>query len=313
MKNKQSLSFQFKNILSFILITVIFTVLAQNIIHNWSVVQSFPWRFSGIDFILLLLFLSPIYLKKGRSSFLVLRALGNRIGYIQSIRIWLLSNASRFIPGVVWQYGGRIYLSSGAGIPAGTTFTALLIELVFLITIVLIIVLTAFSFWNYPRDIKFFQIAVLILPIFIALILLLNNQRVITKIASIYKRITGKEGEVTNFKFSIYWIPILLVSYLLQFIFAGSVLFFLVKLAVNLDWNLYATFIGIFAGSWLIGYITVIAPAGLGVQEISIATMLSLYMPFPVASMIAILFRVVLLLTEAITILFVSTIFKRSP
>lgn len=300
-----------RKILSLILTTIIFIVLTTNIIQNWSVIKSLPWHFNGINAVLLLLFLCPIYLINSSSWFLVLRALGNRIGYLQSIRIWLLSNASRFIPGVVWQYGGRIYLSSNAGVPTGTTFTALLVELVFLMTVVLIIILTTFSFWNYSADIKFFQIAALILPIFITLILFFNNQRVITKVASIYKMITGKESEVKSFKLSIYWIGILLVSYSFQFIFAGSVLFLLTKLTVNLDWSLYPIFIGIFAASWLLGYVTMIAPAGLGVQEISIATMLSFYMPFPVASVIAILFRLMLLLTEAITILFVSMIFKR--
>lgn len=319
MKNKQSLSFQFKDILSFILITVIFTVLTQNIIHNWSIVKSFPWRFSGPDFILLLLFLPPIYLINGSSWFLVLRALGNKIDYLASIRIWLLSNASRFIPGVVWQYGGRIYLSSKIGIPASKTLIALLTESIFVMTAGLIIALAIFSFGHYAGGIKISRTAILILPLLITAISLFNNQKMMTKIIAIFQKITGKEGEVKSFKLSIYWILILLLSYLLQFIFAGSVLFFLARQATNLDWNLYAIFIGIYTASWLLGYITIIAPAGLGVQEISIATMLSFYftetssayMPFPIASMIAILFRVILLLNEAITILFVSIIVKR--
>lgn len=319
MKNKHGLNFQFKKILSFILITVIFTVLAQNIVHNWSVIKSFPWRFSGPDFILLLLFLLPFYLINGNSWFLILRALGNKIDYFASIRIWLLSNASRFIPGVVWQYGGRIYLSSKVGIPASKTLIALLTESIFVMTVGLIIVLATFNFEHYAGGIKIFKTTILILPLLIAAISLFNNQKMMTKIIAIFQQITGKEGEIKSFKLSTYWILILLLNYLLQFIFAGSVLFFLAKQAINLDWNLYAIFIGIYAASWLLGYITIIAPAGLGVQEISIATMLSFYftetssayIPFPIASMIAILFRVLLLIIEAITILFISTNFKR--
>lgn len=300
-----------KKLLSFILPAVIFIVLARSIIQNWSVIKSFPWHFSGPDFILLLLFLSPIYLINGSSWFLVLRALGNKISYFQSIKIWLFSNTSRFIPGVVWQYGERIYLSSKVGIPASTTLTALLVESIFVVTVSLTIALTTFSFWHYPLEAKFFKVAILILPVLISTVLLFNNQKTMTKIAAIYQRITGKKGEIKSLRLPPFRIAILSMSYLLQFIFAGSVLFFLAKLAVNLDWNLYAIFIGIFAASWLFGYVTIIAPAGLGVQEISIAAMLSLYMPFPVAGMIAILFRVMLLLIEAITVLFVSLIFRQ--
>lgn len=300
-----------KKILSFVLPTVIFVVLVRNIAQNWQIIVSFPWHFNGLDFILLLLFLFPIYLINGSSWFLVLRALGNKIGYFISIRIWLFANTSRFIPGVIWQYGGRVYLSSKAGVPASVALNALLVEALFVLMTSSIIALIIFTFWHYPTDIKFFEIAVFVLSILIILILLFNNQKTMNKIATIYQRITGKKGEIKSFRLSPLWIAILSISYLLQFIFAGSVLFFLTRQIVNLDWSLYAISIGIFAASWLLGYIAIIAPAGLGVQEISIATMLSSYIPFPIASIIAILFRVVILLMEATTILFVSTIFKR--
>ncbi len=301
---------KFKKILSSLLVVIIFGFIARNIIENWSVIKYFPWHFSYYNLSLLLIFLIPVYLTNSTSWFLVLRALDMKKKYLTIIRIWCFSNASRFIPGAIWQYGGRIFLSSKEGIPVALTVTSLMIEMIFVLTIGLLIVLTTFSLYHFSLN-SYLYIVIFSLPILLFLLLIFTNQKILNIFFNFYKMVTGEKLGIKSFKLSPFWIAILSISFLIQFIFDGSVLFFLTRQAVDLSWNLYPVFIGIFASSWILGYITMIAPAGLGVQEISIATMLSLYMPFPVAGMVAILFRLVLLLSEILTILFLSVISKR--
>lgn len=71
-------------------------------------------------------------------------------------------------------------------------------------------------------------------------------------------------------------------------------------------------FVGIYTASWIIGYVTFFAPSGLGVQDVSIAALLSVFVPLPIASAIAILFRIILTLTELLTVLIVFWLTKKA-
>ena len=302
-----------KNLASFLLIAIIFAVLAKTIFQNWEVISAFTWRFNVIDSLFLFVFLVPIYLINGTSWFLVLRALREKVNYSQVVRVWFLSNACRFIPGGIWQYGGRVYLSAKLGVATSTSLTALFIESIFVITIGLIISLLAFTFVPLPVDVKLTRVFATVLLILFIFILSLTNQVVVNKIVLILKKIARKKGQIRSFKLSPSWVGLLSISYFLQFAFGGSVLFFLSRQAVDLGLNLLPVFIGIYAASWLIGYLTIIAPAGLGVQEISVATILSFYMPFSVAVMVAIFFRIAFLIIEAVSIVVANVIVMGRP
>lgn len=75
------------------------------------------------------------------------------------------------------------------------------------------------------------------------------------------------------------------------------------RLVLPLDFSLLPVFIGMFSLSWLLGYITLLAPAGLGVTEMSLTALLSLYIPFSLAAVLAIAFRVALVGTEIMFLL----------
>ena len=93
-------------------------------------------------------------------------------------------------------------------------------------------------------------------------------------------------------------------SFILQFLFAGSVLFLVAGAVARLPLSLYPTFVAIFTISWLAGYLTFLTPAGLGVQEVSMATLLSFYLLLPVAGIVAVVFRVCLMLAEGTAVFF---------
>lgn len=302
---------KFKKFFSFSLILIIFAFMAKNILENWPAIKSFPWHFNFLNLTFLLIFLLPIYLTNSTSWFFVLKSLGVKIKYLKAIKIWCFSNASRFIPGAIWQYGGRVFLAKKEGIPTAIILTSLIIEMLFVLTIGGILVMIVFGRLNFTTNSYFSNMIFLTLPILVILISVFSNQKIVDKILFLFKKITGRKDEIKSFKISPKWIAILSFSFLMQFIFDGSVLFFLTRQAIELNWSLYPVFIGIFASSWILGYITMIAPAGLGVQELSIATMLSLYMPFPIASIIAISFRLVLLVSESVTILLLSIFSRR--
>ncbi len=83
-----------------------------------------PWRIVGSFLMLAVLF--PVY---GRLWQYILAKMGYVIGFSQSMRIWFLSQAGRYIPGKIWFALGRIYLCERAGVPRGTATVAMGLEL----------------------------------------------------------------------------------------------------------------------------------------------------------------------------------------
>lgn len=293
-----------KKILSAIFVTAIFSFLFVNIYKNWPMISSYPWQFKTQNTFFLLVLLAPLYIVNGMSWYLVNRALGIKVSYFKSLKILILGNFARFIPGGIWQYAGRVYLSRKEGIPESMTISAVLTETLFTLLTGVIVIATVGLFWKLPMQNGSF------IWLFIALLFLLlsavffSNERFVNLLSKLMKRLVGREG-LLPLRLSAGWVPILLITFSLQFVLAGAVLHLLTQNATPIPLGFYPLFVGIFAMSWILGFITIFAPSGLGVQEVTMATLLSAYMPFPVASLVAIVFRLVLFVSEAVTALLI--------
>lgn len=283
-----------------------------NIIQNWGVISTTSWNLESIDSLFLLASLFLIYFSNIISWHLVTKALGTNVKLKENSKLWMVSNLSRLLPGSIWQYPSRVYLLSQYGVSKTIGVTAVILESALNLGVGAAVVFLSLAFWRLPVGLANLKILLLVFLFFVFSILLLMNKKVVVSLLRMIKNLTGKEVNIiSRANIPAKWILPFVMSFFLKFVFIGMALFFLIRLSLPFDFSALPGVIGIFALSWLLGYITVFAPAGLGVQEISIATMLSFYMPFPIASMIAISFRVVLLLTEATAILFVSTNFKQ--
>lgn len=271
-----------KKILSTIFVSAIFIFLLSNIYKNWQTIIDYTWKFDPQNIVLLLLFLVPVYLVNGMSWYLINKSLGANVNYFQSLKVLMFGNFGRFIPGGIWQYAGRIYLAKKEGVDSSLTTVAIFIETIFTLIIGSFLIFYSGFFWQL-------QIKNLILIpgliVFAGIVILFFAKK-----------------KQLSFNLNFKWTPFLLASLLLQFIVDGSILYFLSQNAVALALDLYPMFITIFAISWTLGFLTFFAPSGLGVQEVTMAVLLSNYMPFAVASVIAISFRAILLVAEIATV-----------
>lgn len=293
-----------KKIFSVLFVVVIFTFLFGNIFNNWSVIKSYPWQFNIPYISFLLIFLIPLYLINGMSWYLVNKALGTNISYFKSLRVLILGNFARFIPGGIWQYAGRVYLSRKENIPESITGLAILTETLFTLVTGVIVISVVGLFWKMPiqnRSVVWLFVALLFL---LLAIVFFSNERFVNLLSKLLKRLKGRK-KLLPLRLPIRWIPVLLITFSLQFIFGGTVLYFLTQNATPLSLGFYPLFVGIFAMSWILGFITIFAPSGLGVQEVTMATLLSTYMPFSVAVLVAVSFRLILFISETVTALLI--------
>lgn len=294
-----------KKLFTVMLVSAIFIFLLSNIYKNWQIIIDYNWRFNPQNIILLLVFLVPVYLVNGLSWYLVNKSLGTEISYLKSLKVLMLGNFARFIPGGIWQYAGKIYFAKKEGVDSSKTSLAILTETLFTLISGVMIIFIIGIFWKLPVQEGNFALIIFMSALLTAVILLFGNKKFVDLLSRLLQKLGGKK-KIIPLNLSVNWIPILLISYSLQFFVDGTVLYFLSQNATNISLELYPLFIAIFAIAWLAGFITIFAPSGLGVQEVTLAALLSGYMPFAVASLIAIVFRLLLLISE---ILLISIIF----
>ena len=301
-----------KKTISFILVVLLFIFLFWKIFTDFDQIKNIQWKLDTKDTILLLatLLLGPFV--NTISWHLYTKALGGNISFLDNSKIWTISNAARFIPGSIWQYAGRVYLLSQKGVSKTFTTTALVLEAFFNIGGASVIVLLALKL--FPLNIPIYiQKGLFPLVIFLCIVLILLTGSRVKFIEKTIRELLKNDSLKIN-KIQKRWLPLIAISVFTQFLLTGLSLYFIsLGLGVNSSAGVIP-YIGIYAASWLVGYLTFLAPSGLGLREASIAGLMSLYAPLALGSLIAILFRLATLVSEAIMIavIFVLTR-KKSP
>lgn len=290
----------FKKVITVILVTVLLLLLVGAIIQQKNEVLKLQWRFKLSDVLLLFAFAIPMQLLNVLGWHVILKFLNTKIPFSSSLRIWSLSNLARFIPGSIWQYGGRIFLATEENIPAQVVVWSLLVEAVVNLSVGMLIVLT----WMIVGGYNVFnsQLKIAIILGFVILGVFLASFKIIIKfVKSFLEKRFKQKLELVSFNKA--WILPILLIYITEFILGGIILFVLSRGLVTITLNNYWYFVCVFTLSWMLGYITFFIPGGLGVQEISVAGFLTRFMSLASAVIVAIALRALLLCSELLVIL----------
>lgn len=292
-----------RKIISIAFVFIGFGYLVVNIFSNRTLlIESFS-KFSVSNILLVTLLLLPLYLINAISWHVITKLLKLKMSFKKNIYIWVITNLSRYLPGGIWQYPSRIFLLSSNNVTKTTSTFAVLIESLLNLLVGLSIVFLSSFLWKPILRINQSIPIIIVFVILIMLLLWFFLKRFI------FKKILTQFDTFPNV--SPGWIILLLFLFFAQFLIPGSVLYILVSNIEAVSITQLPIFVGIYTFSWLAGYITFFAPSGLGVQDVSIAALLSVFVPFPVASAIAILLRVIMMVSEAMTILAVFYMMRK--
>lgn len=294
-----------KKIVTYLAVIVIFVFLFKNIFQNLESIKETRINFNFYHLITIFLVTSSLHILNSLSWHFITKAIGLKLSLFENIRIWMLPNLSRYIPGVVWQYMGRAYLMSKQGISKSQGILALVLDGVFTFSIGAFVVLLTVVLFQLPVNSNANSILFLFIPLPILIAIFFSNQKLLKIVFGFIKKVSKKDFTLPPNEFSPIWILVLCFVTFSQFIVAGLVIFLISREFISLPLNLIPVFSGVYAASWILGYISFFAPGGLGVQELSITGLLSFFMPLPVASLVALLFRFMLIISELVISLIV--------
>lgn len=281
----------------------IFSFLFYQLSRDWEAVVNALSSANLIWFIPAIICLLPILLFASLAWYSLVASFGVKVPFWRNFRVWILSNAARFLPGSVWQYPSRIYLASQVGTSIAVSSTCLIIEILLQVLAGTIIIFLVIPLLPLEFTITPLLSLLTIIPLLIFLFLPKVLDLIFPLLLRLYKKIK-KAAKVTE-------PPPLkrppwqaLLATFGTFILPGASLYFLIHAFTETSFSLL-TVIGIYAISWLTGYFVFIVPAGLGVADATLAALLGLFIPLPLSSLIVICFRFLLLASEILIISFV--------
>ena len=217
----------------------------------------------------------------------------------KSIFLYSAAETKRYIPGNIFSFISRIQKFSSVTLPKKTIITALALEAFVMVLSALLISLPAIFELSNLND-YLFALHLVLIASFVFLILLYKN---VFRLKSLFRRIFPKRSLFD-------YINVILLSALAWTFFGLANFFFMVALFPS-DPNLILKLSSIFVLAWLVGYLSFIAPMGLGVREAVLVYLLAPTIPLYAGATIAVFTRLQFVLSEVIFLVLSFVIHKK--
>jgi len=192
------------------------------------------------------------------------RAWGDRLGFLDGARIWFVSNLGRYVPGKVWQIGAMGVLSQRAGVsPVAAVGSSLVVSLVNVLAGVAVAAACGAGTldapaWAVPLT------ATLVVGVVIA-------PWMLPPMARLFSRVMGRPIAEPRLPHSAVWTAALgcAAAWLLY----GAAFHLLQVALLGPSGNLLRS-TAAFTGSYIAGFLFLLAPGGIGVREVVLQQLL---------------------------------------
>ncbi len=218
------------------------------------------------------------------------RRLGEDVRYAEGVAAWVGSNLGRYIPGKIWQLAGLAAYMRGTGRSGSVALVAALVfQIVVLVSGIAAALLTL---GNRIGDAFGGSI---LLPVGLAVALALTlHPTVLRRATAALARLLREDGPAVSSVIererpkggASSWI--LGVALLLAWWVYGAGLWFLVAGVSEAPVSDIRTLAGVFAASYVAGYLAIVTPGGLIVREGAMALLLTAVTPLPAAAAVGI-------------------------
>lgn len=275
--------------------------LAYGIYANWDPLRQHEWTvhygyLTGACAVYGLCFLIVLLAWGG-----IMSSIGAMHDWRVNARIFCYSSLPKRIPGVVWYIASRVHLYKNEGVARSITLVGVALETALLFVTAIMVYLCSLFFpiaAPLAGRLRPTMAFLLLIPLLILLIPAVWN-RVIGRLLSALHypgRLSMKPGNLLG----------LTALYLVAWVLGGVDLYLLARAVYPVPPELAPAFIGAWAARGAISYLASYVIQGMGVSEVALSVLLSNYLPLSIAIMIAVLFRILLMVSEVVWALLVA-------
>jgi len=285
-----------KRIIQFIIIGIICFFLIKTLYKNWLQVRTYTWHFNYALLIFSFLILMVTFILIVFIWLRILHKMNARLPFQKAFKIWFIAALGRYMPGKIWQLIGMTYLANKEGVPVEkSASSAILAQALTVIPGVILAVLTLVFF--IPVDNKCIYFTLLLLPISVVI----AYPPFLERIINFFSGKLGRPKIHIDAKFKD--IIVLMLFYLAGWLLYGIAFFLFTRSITDVPLEYLSVFPGIYAAAYLIGLFAIFVPAGLGIREGMLTTLLSFYFPPAISTAIALGARLWFTLAEFMCVL----------
>lgn len=229
----------------------------------------------------------------------------HKLPWHAAAQIWFLSAIIRYIPGNVWQVLGMAQLSAQEGVRPAATFTSIVVHQA-LSGLAVALMGTTYFLWVGQLG-----ILRILLPILIAVPALaigLQARWLESLLNGLLRRI-GRDPLHLNF--SSHMLAALVLGYVISWSLLGLGFALLVRALTPIGWDVLPHLVPAFALAWLVGYLSLLTPSGLGVREGILVWLLGGLLTMPIATVASLAQRLWLIVAEAAAALISLVMWRR--
>ncbi len=273
-------------------VAIIAYFIVTYLVHSWSKVRSYEWSVRPLPLVLSFIAFLLFYVLQGGAWWLLLRGFALRSGPTRASATWGKSILARYVPGNVFMFLGRAWMSRRQGLDLARVSAAMVYEQALGLSSALVTVALLFPFWMRHGGITAWSLVAI--PILVALM----HPRVFTPLAAWALRVLKREplGAVLPFAAVLG----LLCYYVVSWLVAGLAAWLLADSVTAIGARALPVIIAGYAFAYVVGMAAFIFPSGLGVREAVLAAALAARLPGGVALAWAVLLRLWQTLVELV-------------
>lgn len=286
---------RFIKLITIVMTTITIVIISQISYTNRDLLLSLEWQFSPI-WLIPTIFIMTLTNALGAVGWHILVYKTTHINALRhNLKVWWSSNLTRRLPGGIWYIASRTAMYDTHQVSKRSISATSVLELVVILTSGAMVVLITSPFWVITREnnlLEYDWLLWLLIPCGLAFM----HPKAL---AWMWRKI-NKDQTIKLPTYKWYETVGILAFYCIIWFLSGPMLYSL----INLIYPLSATFIPSLIGMWalanIVATISAFTIGGLGMREVSLAVLLSLILPAPVAIVIVILIRIFLLTGETI-------------
>lgn len=288
---------KFWRVLQFIAGAVLVGVAVRSVVINWQSLRAEPvaWHLSPVWLAASVLVVFTSYAVLIEAWRRVVLSMGERLAFMTAARIWFLASLGKYVPGKVWAVAGAAVLAQRAGVdPAVAVAGALVLQVLALSSGAAVVALTARdAFQTVGQGATPVAAAVILLSV--AGVAVLTSQPLLDRIGRLLPASWPRLRAIP---------PAMVAAAFVANVFAwtgyGVALLLLARgLLPGVSLSLPQA-VGVFTCSYLVGFIALFAPGGLGPRESVFLLMLAGDIGLKPAAALALASRLLLTGTEVL-------------
>jgi uncharacterized membrane protein YbhN (UPF0104 family) len=241
---------------------------ARSLAAQWDKVGSrlthiqFGWQWIGAATVLV--FVTYALLIEGWRR--VLGAWDSHLPFMQASRIWFLSNLGKYVPGNIWSLTAMGVMAKKRGMSAiAAAGSSVIMQMVSLATGTAIVMVTSAKLLGQPLLVG---AAVLILAI-----VLLSAPKFLPPLAVWVSTLIAKDIAPPSVPATSIWTAA--IASTLSWLFYGVAFQLFVRGLLGAAPGEISSYVAVYTAAYILGFISPIAPAGLGVREFTLAAFMT--------------------------------------